>query len=444
MQFNNFFSLKSFYFIIVNKFLMVENEVLPEKTLLVAIPKKGTQREIIEEHLEELSSLVKTAGGEVVDSVYQEVLSFNPATAIGKGKVLELKTIIQEKKINLVVFDEDLTPVQTKNLENELQIKVIDRTTLILAIFAQHARTLEAKTQVELAQLNYLLPRLTKMWTHLSKQYGGIGTRGPGEKQIESDRRLVKARIQRLKKKLTEISKHKEIERKQRTSFFKFALVGYTNAGKSTIMKELTKADVLIEDKLFATLDTTTKAFYLPSGKIALLSDTVGFIRKLPTHLIASFRSTLTEVQYADVLVHVADASNVYLAEQINVVNETLEIMKVDNKPIILVLNKIDLIEDKEYIKHLQKEYPTSILVSAQRGININSLLIKMQEVMEMETRYIKIFLPYSKMDLVPLIYKMSSIIKREEKNEGIEFYTKLLKQEENYFINIFQSYIKN
>ncbi len=444
MQINNFFRLKSFYFIIVNNFLMVENEVLPEKTLLVAIQKKGTQREIIVEHLEELASLVKTAGGEVVDSVYQEVLSFNPATAIGKGKVLELKTIIQEKKINLVVFDEDLTPVQTKNLENELQIKVIDRTTLILAIFAQHARTLEAKTQVELAQLNYLLPRLTKMWTHLSKQYGGIGTRGPGEKQIESDRRLVKARIQRLQKKLTDISKHKEIERKQRTSFFKFALVGYTNAGKSTIMKELTKADVLIEDKLFATLDTTTKAFYLPSGKIALLSDTVGFIRKLPAHLIASFRSTLTEVQYADVLVHVADASNVNLAEQINVVNETLEVMNVDKKPIILVLNKIDLIVDKEYIRNLQKEYPTSILVSAHRGININSLLNKMQEVMEMETRYVKVFLPYSKMDLVPLIYKMSSIIKREEKNEGIEFYTKLLKQEENYFINIFQSYIQN
>ncbi|MGB9913631.1 MAG: GTPase HflX, partial [Candidatus Kapaibacteriota bacterium] len=235
---------------------MIENQVLPERTLLVAIPKKGTSKEIIEEHLEELASLVRTAGGEVVDSVYQELVAFHPATAIGKGKVQEIKSLIQEKNINLVVFDDDLTPVQTKNLENEFQLKVIDRTTLILAIFAKHARTTEAKTQVELAQLQYLLPRLTRLWTHLSKQYGGIGTRGPGEKQIETDRRLVKSRIQRLQKKINNILKQKEIVRKQRESLFKFALVGYTNAGKSTLMKELTNANVVIENKLFATLDT--------------------------------------------------------------------------------------------------------------------------------------------------------------------------------------------
>lgn len=423
---------------------MIENEVLPERTLLVAIPKKGTSKEIIQEHLEELASLVKTAGGEVIDYIYQELISFNPATAIGKGKVQEIKSIILEKNINLVVFDDDLTPVQTKNLENEFQVKVIDRTTLILAIFAQHARTLEAKTQVELAQLQYLLPRLTKMWTHLSKQYGGIGTRGPGEKQIETDRRLVKARIQRLQKKLKEIARQKEIERKQREKFFKFALVGYTNAGKSTLMKELTKAEVLIEDKLFATLDTTTRAFQLPNDKIALLSDTVGFIRKLPAHLVASFRSTLNEVQFADALVHVADASNRYLLEQINIVDETLEILKVENKPRILVLNKIDLIKDKEYIKHLQREFPNAILISAERGININNLLLKMQDVMETESKFIKLFLPYNKMELLPFIYKMTSIIKKEEKNEGIEFHTKLHKQEESLFINLFQPYIQN
>ncbi|MGB9771154.1 MAG: GTPase HflX [Candidatus Kapaibacteriota bacterium] len=423
---------------------MIENQVLPERTLLVAIPKKGTSKEIIEEHLEELASLVRTAGGEVVDTVYQELVAFHPATAIGKGKVQEIKSLIQEKNINLVVFDDDLTPVQTKNLENEFQLKVIDRTTLILAIFAKHARTTEAKTQVELAQLQYLLPRLTRLWTHLSKQYGGIGTRGPGEKQIETDRRLVKSRIQRLQKKINNILKQKEIVRKQRESLFKFALVGYTNAGKSTLMKELTNANVVIENKLFATLDTTTRAFHLPNGKIALLSDTVGFIRKLPAHLVASFRSTLSEVEFADALIHVADASNQYLLEQINVVDETLEQLKVDLKTRILVLNKIDLIQDKEYIKYLQKEFPEAILISAERGININALLLKMQQVVEEETRFVKVFLPYDKMELVPFIYKMSNIIRKEEKNEGIEFYTKLNKQEENYFVNLFHSYIQN
>jgi len=423
---------------------MIDNEILPERTLLVSIPKKGTSKEVIEEHIEELASLVRTAGGVVVDSLYQELASLNPATAIGKGKVQEIKEIVQSKEINLIVFDDELTPVQTKNLENEFQVKVIDRTALILAIFAKHARTTEAKTQVELAQLQYLLPRLTRLWTHLSKQYGGIGTRGPGEKQIECDRRLVKARIQRLQKKLKEIAKQKEIERKQRDSFFKFALVGYTNAGKSTIMRELTNANVLVENKLFATLDTTTRILRLPNDKLALLSDTVGFIRKLPAHLVASFRSTLTEVRYSDALLHIADASHRYLAEQISVVDETLESLNVSDKPKILVLNKIDLIEDKEYIKFLQREYSEAILISAERGININALLLKMQEVMEAESKFIKVFIPYSKMELLPFIYKLTSIIRKEEKSEGIEFYTRLFKQEENYFINIFQPYIQN
>lgn len=423
---------------------MINNGILPERTLLVAIPKKGTSKETIEEHLEELSSLVLTAGGEVVDTIYQEVISLNPATAIGKGKVQEIKSIIKDKEINLVVFDDELTPVQTKNLESEFQVKVIDRTTLILAIFAKHARTNEAKAQVELAQLQYMLPRLTRLWTHLSKQYGGIGTRGPGEKQIESDRRMIKLRIQRLQKKLSEIAKQKQIERKPRSNFYKFALVGYTNAGKSTLMRHLTNANVLVEDKLFATLDTTTKALRLLNDRIVLISDTVGFIRKLPTHLVASFRSTLNEVQFADALIHIADASHRYLSEQISIVEETLESLNITNKPRILVLNKIDLIQDKEYIKFLQKEYEEAILISAERGINITALLNRMTSIMESETRYVKLLLPYNKMELLPLVYKFSSIVRREEKNEGIEFLTKLLKQEESLFVNIFQAYILN
>lgn len=423
---------------------MINNEKLPERALLVAIPRKGTGKEIIEEHLEELASLVETAGGFVVDTLYQEVFSLNPATAIGKGKVAEIKSIIQEKEVNLVVFDDDLTPVQTKNLENEFQVKVIDRTTLILAIFAQHARTQEAKTQVELAQLQYLLPRLTRLWLHLSKQYGGIGTKGPGEKQIETDRRLVKARIQRLQSKLKDIAKQKEIERKQRESFFKFALVGYTNAGKSTLMRLLTNSEVLVENKLFATLDTTTRAFRLPNEKIVLLSDTVGFIRKLPAHLVASFRSTLSEVRYANALIHIADASHRFMNEQIAVVNETLESLNLQHKPLILVLNKIDLLEDKEYIRYLQREYPEAILISAERGININALLDNMQKIIENESNFVKVFLPYEKFDMVPLIYQFSNVVKREEKTEGVEFYARLLKNREAFFHNIFKPFITN
>ncbi len=423
---------------------MVNNEVLHEKALLVAIPKKGTEKKIIEEHLEELASLVETAGGEVVDSIYQEVVSLNPATAIGKGKVAELKSIIEEKGITLVVFDDDLTPVQTKNLENEFQVKVIDRTTLILAIFAHHARTQEARTQVELAQLQYLLPRLTRLWSHLSKQYGGIGTKGPGEKQIETDRRLVKARIQRLQAKLKDIARQKEIERKQRDDFFRFALVGYTNAGKSTLMRLLTNSDVFVENKLFATLDTTTRSLRLPNDKIVLLSDTVGFIRKLPAHLVASFRSTFSEVRNANALIHVADSSHRFLNEQIAIVQETLESMNLHHKPVILVLNKIDLLEDKEYIHYLQQEYPEAILISAERGINIASLLDKMQKVMESETKFVKVFLPYNKFELIPFLFRYSSVVKSEEKTEGVEFHAKLIKNKENLFENLFKPFLTN
>lgn len=421
---------------------MVELETNPERVLLVTISRKGVAEETVEEHIEELTSLVATAGGKVSDTVHQELVSLNPATAVGKGKVQEIKEIIKSQGIGLVVFDDELSPVQTKNLEIEFQVKVIDRTTLILDIFAKHARTLEAKLQVELAQLQYLLPRLTRMWTHLSKQFGGIGTKGPGETQIETDRRIIKMRIQKLKAKLKEIAKQKQIERKTRESFFRFSLVGYTNAGKSTIMNELTKADVLAEDRLFATLDTTTRSLNLPNGKLVLLSDTVGFIRKLPAHLIASFRSTLSEVTQADALIHIADASRRFFREQIGEVENTLASLGLSNKPTILVLNKIDLIDDKEYIRYLQKEFPLAILISATRGINISSLLEKMRKIMEENSRIVKILLPYSKMELTSKLYQLSNIIARTEKAEGIEFTTKLIQQNEMYFNNLFNSYI--
>lgn len=421
---------------------MVELETTTERVLLVAIIRKGTAKETVEEHIEELASLVATAGGEVSDVAYQELVSLNPATAIGKGKVQEIKEIIARRGIQLVVFDDELSPVQTKNLENEFQVKVIDRTTLILDIFAKHARTLEAKLQVELAQLQYLLPRLTRMWTHLSKQFGGIGTKGPGETQIETDRRIIKIRIQRLKTKLIEVAKQKQIERKMRESFFRFSLVGYTNAGKSTIMNELTNANVLAEDRLFATLDTTTRSLNLPNGKLVLLSDTVGFIRKLPAHLIASFRSTLSEAVRADALIHVADSSHRFFRDQIYEVENTLASLGLSNKPTILVLNKIDLIDDKEYIRYLQKEFPSAVLISAARGINISSLLERMRKIMEENSKIVKIFLPYNKMELAPRLYQLSSIITRTEKAEGVEFTAKLIQQNEMYFNNLFNPYI--
>lgn len=423
---------------------MFETDIEPERALIVSTPKKGTPKKVIEEHTEELSALVSTAGAIPVDSICQEILAFNPATAIGRGKVEEIKKIIEDEKINLVVFDDELNPVQTRNLEKEFQIKVIDRTTLILAVFARHARTLEAKTQVELAQLQYLLPRLTRLWTHLSKQYGGIGTKGPGETQIETDRRLVKARIQKLQAKLTEIAVQKEVERKLRSRFFRFALVGYTNVGKSTLMRALTGANVLVEDKLFATLDTTTRSLRLPNGKLVVVSDTVGFIRKLPAHLVASFRSTLAEAREADALLHIADASHHFFAEQISVVEDTLRDLSLHTKSRILILNKIDLLQDKEYIRYLQSEFPDSILVSAERNINMLAILEKMQILMEENSKLVRILLPYNKLNLVPRLYELSSIIHKNEKENGIEFVTKLIPPKEQYFYYIFNSFIQN
>ncbi len=421
---------------------MLPETELKERVLIVYTPRKGTPKDIIEEQLEEIMALVYTAGGFVVSSIYQEIDKPNPATYIGKGKVEEIKNIIDENQINLVIFDTDLSPVQTKNLETAFMIKVIDRTTLILDIFAKHARTLEAKLQVELAQLLYLLPRLTRLWTHLSKQYGGIGTKGPGETQIETDRRLVKSRIQKLQTKLKEIAKHKEIARKLRKSFFKFTLVGYTNAGKSTLMKTLTNANVLIEDKLFATLDTTTRALKLPNGKIVLLSDTVGFIRKLPAHLIASFRSTLYEAHFADALIHVCDGSHKFFREQIETVNQTLQELELHQKPIILVINKIDKIQDKEYIRYLRQEFPQAILISAERGINIGLLLDEMQRVTEENTTTYEIVLPYDKLQLIPYLYKISNVLKKESLDEGMKFIAKPSIGEEKYFKSLFNSYI--
>ena len=312
-----------------------------EKAVLVGIVNRQQTREQVDEYLAELDFLANTAGVEPVKRFVQNVDSPNTRTYVGTGKLEEIKQYIQENEISLVIFDDELQPTQLRNIERELQVKVLDRTNLILDIFAQNARTAHAKAQVELAQYQYLLPRLAGMWTHLERQRGGIGMRGPGETQIEIDRRIVLDKIAKLKLDLQKIDKNMVQQRKNRTGIVRVSLVGYTNVGKSTIMNLISKSEVLAQNKLFATLDTTVRKVVINNLPF-LLSDTVGFIRKLPTTLIESFKSTLDEARESDLIVHVVDISHPCFREQMEVVEQTLKDIGIVNKPILIVFNKID------------------------------------------------------------------------------------------------------
>jgi GTP-binding protein HflX len=345
-----------------------------ERALLVGVVLPGLRRAIVEEYLDELAMLADTAGAVVVQRIMQERRNIDAAFFIGKGKAEELTWLVGEKKIDLVMFDDDLSSVQLRNLERLISCKILDRSGIILDIFASRARTNEAKTQVELAQLQYMLPRLTRQWTHLSKQYGGIGTKGPGETQIETDRRAIRTKIARLKEKLNSIDEERQTQRKGRESLPRVALVGYTNAGKSTLMQRIAGADVLVEDRLFATLDSTVRLVTLSPVHRILLSDTVGFIRKLPHHLVASFKSTLDEVREADILLHVVDLSHPLFAEQIDVVNETLEEIGAQGKPTIIVFNKVDRLQNRTLLGKVLSRYERSVGVAAVRGINLSGL----------------------------------------------------------------------
>ena len=314
---------------------------MPEKAILIGLITPQQNKRQSDEYLDELSFLAQTAGAEPVRKITQRLNIPNNKTFIGKGKIDEVKNLIEEESIELVIFDDDLSPVQLRNIERILQCKILDRSNLILDIFASRARTANAKTQVELAQYQYLLPRLTRMWTHLERQKGGIGMRGPGETQIETDRRIIGQKISLLKKQLEKIEKQKVNQRKGRGNMIRLALVGYTNAGKSTLMNKLSKSDVFAEDKLFATLDTTIRKVVIGNLPF-LLADTVGFIRKLPHQLVESFKSTLDELREADLLLHIVDISNPNFESQIEVVNQTLAEINVSDKPIILVFNKTD------------------------------------------------------------------------------------------------------
>jgi|DewCreStandDraft_5_1066085.scaffolds.fasta_scaffold00005_404 GTP-binding protein HflX len=393
-----------------------------ERGIAIAVVRKGTERALIEEYLEEIEQLCATVGAEIALRIVQERERLDPATYIGKGKVEQLRSLVGEYAASFVIFDEGLSPVQMRNLQQMLGVKILDRTMLILDIFAQHARTLEAKTQVELAQLQYLYPRLTRLWTHLERQYGGIGTRGPGETQIETDRRLIKQRIAHLKRRLEEIELQRTVQRKERDHLMRFALVGYTNAGKSTLFNLLTNANVLAEDKLFATLDTTVRRCRLPSGHDVLLSDTVGFIRKLPAHLVASFHSTLAEAADSDVLIHVADCSHPALDRQIESVMETLTQLSMESKPQLLVLNKVDQLSGHSTttVESLRERYPHALLVSAASGYNIQRLLRRMEQVVLERSIRTRLFLPFAAMNQLPYIYSNAVVEQRQETENGI------------------------
>lgn len=315
---------------------------MSERTVLVGLVTRLQDERKTDEYLDELAFLADTAGAEPVARFTQRLDYPNPRTYVGTGKLEELRLYIEENDIELVIFDDELSPKQVANIEKELKVKILDRTSLILDIFAKRAQTATARTQVELAQYQYLLPRLTRMWTHLERQRGGIGMRGPGETQIETDRRIILDRISRLKDELQAIDRQKTVQRKNRGKLTRVALVGYTNVGKSTLMNLLSKSEVFAENKLFATLDTTVRKVVVENLPF-LLTDTVGFIRKLPSHLVESFKSTLDEVREADVLVHVVDISHPNFEEQIEVVNKTLaDVCGKSDKPVIMVFNKID------------------------------------------------------------------------------------------------------
>ncbi len=337
----------------------------------VALPERPA---IGEDPLDELRGLATTAGAVVVGGLVQRRVKVNPATYIGKGKLAELQEQVAAADADVIIFDNDLSPGQIRNLEKATTVKVLDRSELILDIFATRARSMEARLQVELAQLEYSLPRLRKMWTHLSRYTGGIGLRGPGETQLEEDRRLVDQRIRDLRARLVEVQARKEREVRSRNEEHTVSLVGYTNAGKSTLMNALTGAGVYVEDKLFSTLDTRTRQWHLKDWGRVLLSDTVGFIRDLPHHLIASFKATLEEARQARLLLHVVDGSNPAAEEQVRAVNGVLKELGCAGKPTLLVLNKVDRLTDRSYLAVLQRHHPRAVAISAATGQGLDEL----------------------------------------------------------------------
>lgn len=395
-----------------------EIEQLEEKVILVGVSLQD-ERET-EESLEELKELADTAGAVTVGRVIQNREAVHPGTYIGSGKIQEVALLLEETGATGIICDDELSPAQIRNLEQELECKVMDRTLLILDIFAGRAVTSEGKIQVELAQLQYRLARLVGLGRSLSRLGGGIGTRGPGEKKLETDRRLVKSRIAQLRRELEEVKRHRELirERRKKTSVPVAAIVGYTNAGKSTLLNTLTQAGVLEEDKLFATLDPTTRVMKLESGQEILLTDTVGFIRKLPHHLVEAFKSTLEEAKYADLILHVVDASNPQMDKQMHVVYDTLKQLGVENKTILTLFNKQDRLETRQTQRDFRADYVMNI--SARTGEGLPELKAKLEEILTERQILIERLYDYGEAGKIQLIRKYGQLLTEEYREDGI------------------------
>lgn len=400
---------------------MIETKEIKEKVILVAVATSDS--EYVEESVAELAELAKTAGAETVGTLIQNRESVHPGTYLGRGKIEELMALIEETGADGIICDDELSPAQMANLSDMLGTKVMDRTLVILDIFASRASTSEGKIQVELAQLKYRATRLTGFGTSLSRLGGGIGTRGPGEKKLEIDRRLIKTRIAQLNRELEAVKKHREVAREQRSKSRVpvAAIVGYTNAGKSTLLNTLTSAGVLEEDKLFATLDPTTRNLTLKSGQHILLTDTVGFIRKLPHHLINAFRSTLEEAKYADIIIHVVDISNPQMVSQMRTVYETLENLGVSGKPVITAFNKIDCAEDSGRADIRDFNADKEVYISAKNQIGLDILLDTVEAILREQKVYLETVFDYKAAGEVALIRKYGQLLKEEYTDKGIE-----------------------
>ena len=384
-----------------------------ERALLIGLEKQGVSKWDLHDSLDELRELANSAGAEVVDTVTQKLQKPTAPYYIGRGKAESIKESCQDQQVTSVIFDDELSPAQGRNLENLFARKVLDRTQLILDIFAQRARSREGRLQIELAQLQYLLPRLTRMWHHLSRQTGGIGTRGPGETQLEVDRRRVQERIARLERELEAVRKTRAIQRegRKRHQWPVAAVVGYTNAGKSTLLNLLTGADVVAEDKLFATLDPTTRSFVLPNKQRVLLTDTVGFLRKLPHTLIESFKATLEEVSEADLLIHIVDVSHPRVDDQMQAVDAVIKELNAFGKQTLIVFNKIDNLPNGELAESYVNRFPGSVAISARTGEGVNKLVLALEEALSSWRLRSHFRIPANESALIAEIHRVGHVL---------------------------------
>ena len=412
-----------------------------ENAFLVGVLHGDQTTEVVKEHLSELKMLAETAGAKVVGQITQKLRKINPQYFIGKGKALQIIEQAKILNVKLIIFDDELNPGQVKNfLRLAKNIKIIDRNGLILDIFQKHAQTREAKTQVELAQLEYILPRLTRQWSHLERQMGGIGTlAGMGESQIEVDRRLIRQRISKLKKNLTYIEKERQTQSKRRKDEYRVALVGYTNAGKSTLMRALSGEDVFIQDQLFATLDTTIRKVQLDKYHFILLSDTVGFIRKLPHDLVASFRSTLLEVLESNLILVVLDAASDQVSEHLNTIDEVLKELGAERYEALIVLNKIDLISENGKMNYLKRKYPDAIMVSAKDQLRLDRLIAEMIKSMDGDYETVEITFSYDQGKELAKAQENVEVLERHYQNDSIRLKIKGRRNRVNQIINQYQ-----